>query len=130
MVILIWCKFNRQKEYIIGYILEFDLEYPNVSHESHNDYPLVPENLAIPYDMLSDYSKKFADEYGIKVGGVKKLIENLSNKTSFVVHCRNLQMYLSLRMKLTKIHKVLKFKQCDRMKNYINFNTKKKKKCC
>ena len=78
--------------------------------------------------MLSDYSKKFADEYGIKVGGVKKLIENLSNKTSFVVHCRNLQMYLSLRMKLTKIHKVLKFKQCDRMKNYINFNTKKKKK--
>ena len=94
----------------------------------HNDYPLVPEKLAIPYDMLSDYSKKIADEYGIKVGGVKKLIENFSNKTNFVVHYRNLQLYFSLGMKLTKIHKVRKFKQSDRMKNYIDFNTKKKKK--
>ena len=93
----------------------------------HNDYPLVPEKLAIPYDMLSDYSKKIADEYGIKVSGVKKLIENLSNKTNFVVHYRNLQMYFSLGMKLTKIHKVRKFKQSDRMKNYIDFNTKKEK---
>ena len=94
----------------------------------HNDYPLVPEKLAIPYDMLSDYSKKIADEYGIKVGGVKKLIENFSNKTNFVVHYRNLQLYFSLGMKLTKLHKVRKFKQSDRMKNYIDFNTKKKKK--
>ena len=93
----------------------------------HNDYPLVPEKLAIPYDMLSDYSKKIADEYGIKVGGVKKLIEKFSNKTNFVVHYRNLQLYFSLGMKLTKIHKVRKFKQSDRMKNYIDFNTKKKK---
>ena len=93
----------------------------------HNDYPLVPEKLAIPCDMLSDYSKKIADEYGIKVGGVKKLIEKFSNKTNFVVHYRNLQLYFSLGMKLTKIHKVRKFKQSDRMKNYIDFNTKKKK---
>ena len=76
--------------------------------------------------MLSDYCKKIADEYEIKVGDVKKLIPNLGNKTNYVVHYRNLQLYLSLGMKLTKIHRVLKFKQSVWMKRYINFNTKKR----
>ena len=40
----------------------------------------------------------------------------------------NLQLHLSLRMKLTKIHKVLEFKESDWMKIYIYFNIKKKKK--
>ena len=54
---------------------------------------------------------KIADKYEIKVGDVKKLIPNLGNKTNYVVHYRNLQLYLSLRMKLIKIHRVLEFKQ-------------------
>ena len=76
--------------------------------------------------MLSDYCKKIADEYEIKVGDVKKLIPNLGNKTNYVVHYRNLQLYLSLGMKLTKIHRVLKFKQSDWMKKYIDFNTEQR----
>ena len=113
----------------IGYILEVDLEYPDELHVLHNDYPLAPEKLAIPYDMLSNYCKKIADEYGIKVGDVKKSIPNLDNKTNYVLHYRNLQLHLSLRMKLTKIHRVLKFKQSDWMKKYINFNTEKRTRC-
>ena len=74
--------------------------------------------------------KKIADKYEIKVGDAKKLIPNLGNKSNYVVHYRNLQLFLSLEMKLTEIHGVLEFKQSDWMKRYIDFNTKKKNECC
>ena len=83
----------------IGYILEVDLQYPDELHVLHNDYPLATEKLAIPYDTLSDYCKNISDEYEIKVGDVKKLIPNLGKKTNYVLHKRNLQLYLSLGMK-------------------------------
>ena len=97
-----WLKnFNRfdvmsvSKKSPIGYFLEVDLEYPDELHELHNDYPLAPEKLAVSSDMLSKYCKKIVDKYEIKVGDVKKLIPNLVNKTNYVVHYRNLQLYLS-----------------------------------
>ena len=92
----------------IGYILEVDLKYPDKLHELHNDYPLAPEKIAIISDILSNYCKSIADKYDIQVGDVKKLITNLANKSKYVLLYRNLQLYLSLGMKLTKIHRVLK----------------------
>ena len=76
--------------------------------------------------MLSDYCKKITDKYTIKIGDVKKLIPNLGNKTNYELHYRDLQLYFSLGMELTKLHKVLKFKQSDWMKKYIDLNTEKK----
>ena len=111
----------------IGYILEIDLEDPDELRDLHNDYPLAPEKLEISQDMLSKYCSDIADEYGKKIGGVNKLVPNLDNKSKYVIHYRNLQLYLSLGMKLTKIHKFLKFRQSDWLKEYINFNTDKRK---
>ena len=51
----------------------------------------------------------------------------MGGKTNYIVYYRTLQLYLSLGMKLTKIHKILRFKQSDWMKIYINFNTEKRK---
>ena len=116
------------KESKIGFILEVDLEYTEKLHASHIGYPLASEKLAIPYEMLSNYCNKIADKYGIKVGDVKKLIPNLGSKSNYVLYYRDLQWYLSLGMKLTKIHRLLKFKQSGWIKIYIDFNTEKRKK--
>ena len=56
----------------IGYILKVNLEYREELNVLHNDYPLAPEKLAIPFEILSDYRKKIVDRYGIKVGDVMK----------------------------------------------------------
>ena len=86
-----------------GYILEVDLEYPSELHDLHNDYPLAPEPM--------------------KINNVDKLTPNLNNKTNYVLHHRNLGLYLSLGMKLTKIHRIIEFKQSKWLAPYIALNT-------
>ena len=110
----------------IDYCLKVDFEYPDELHELQNDYPLAPEKLAVSSHMLLKYCTEIGDKYEIKVGDIKKIIPNLGSNTKYVFHCRNLQSYLSFWIKLTKMHRVLKFKQSDWMKIYINFNTKKR----
>ena len=78
-------------------------------------------------NMLSKYSSNIANEYGIKVGEVNKLIPNLGNKKNYAIHYRNLQLYISLGMKVTKVHKILKIKQSDWLKKFVDFNTEKRK---
>ena len=63
----------------------FHNDYLEELHIITHYYPLAPEKFAILYDM-SNYCKKNKDEYGIKVGDVKKLIPNLGEKTKYVLH--------------------------------------------
>ena len=84
-------------------ILEVDLVYPMNLHDLHNDYPLAPER--------------------IKVNNVDKLIPNLGNKEKYVIHYKNFKQYLSLGLKLVKIHRGIKFEESPWLKKYIDLNT-------
>ena len=84
-------------------ILEVDLEYPKKLHDLHNDYPLAPEQIVV---------NKF-----------EKLIPNLWNKKNYVIHYENLKQYLNLGLKLTNIHRGIKFKESQWLKKYIALNT-------
>lgn len=44
--------------------------------------------------MLLDCCKKSQKKFGIKLGGVKKLVTNLLPKNNYVVHFRNLQLII------------------------------------
>ena len=122
-----FCLNSIEEDSSIGYMLEVDLEYPGELHKMHNGYPLAPEKLEISQSMLSKCCSNIADKHGIKIGGVNKLVPNLGDKSKYVLHYRNLKSYLSLGMKLTKFHRILKFKQSDWLKKYIGFNTNKRK---
>ena len=109
-----------------GLILEVDLEYPKELHHLHNDYPLAPEKIEVKEEMLSDYSREILGREGMTISKVQKLIPNLRDKKEYVLHYRNLQLYLSLGLKLTKIHRALEFSQSNWLEPYIAFNTKKR----
>ena len=81
-------------------ILEVDVQYPEHLHDLHN----APERVGI--------------------GNVDKLIPNLNNKTKYVVHYENLKLYESLSLKITKIHRGIKFQGSAWLEEYINLNTK------
>ena len=108
-----------------GPILEVDLEYAEELHDQHN-YPLAPEQLEVTGDMLSDYCKRIQASLSVSSVSVKKLIPNLIDKSKYILHYRNLQLYLSLGLKIKTVHRVLRFTQSPWLKQYINFNTDKR----
>jgi len=89
----------------VGCILEVDLEYPKELHDLHNDYPLAPESVKLEGSVVS------------------KLIPNLNDKTKYVVHYETLKLYESLGLKITKIHRGIRFEESAWLKKYIDLNT-------
>jgi hypothetical protein len=89
----------------VGCILEVDLEYPKELHDLHSEYPLAPESIKLEGSTVS------------------KLIPNLWNKTEYVLHYENLKLYESLGMKITKIHRGVKFEESTWLKKFIDLNT-------
>ena len=84
-------------------ILEVDLDYPKHLHDMHSDYPLAPERM--------------------NINKVEKLVPNLNNKKNYVIHYENLKQYEELGLKITKIHRGIKFEDRDWLKEYIDLNT-------
>ena len=95
---------NRHNLNKIPCILEVDIEYPENLHDLHNDYPLCPEKVKCK-------------------NGVEKLIPNLRNKKKYVLHYKNLIQCLDMGLKITCIHRGIKFVESEWMKPYIDKNT-------
>ena len=68
---------------------------------------------------------KIAEKYNISIGLVRKLIPTLKDEKEYVLHYQNLQLYMSLSLKVKKVHQVLEFDQSPWLKQYIDFNTEK-----
>ena len=97
-----WMKLNELETWEKhSCILEVDLEYPKSLHDLYSDYPLAPEQ--------------------IEVNKVPKLIPKQGDKEKFSL--RNLKQCLSSGLKLTNIHRGIKFKESQWLEKYIALNT-------
>lgn len=97
---------NSPPDSATGYILEIDVDrVDDALHDLHKDLPFLPVNKIPP-------SAKHS-----------KLILDFSKKENYVIHYQNLQQVLRHGLKVSRVHRILKFKQKNWLKDYIDFNT-------
>ena len=111
----------------VGCIIQCSLEYPVALHDYHSDYPLAPIKKSIPYGMLSPVARMICDKHKLKrTTNVEKLLATVEDKDFYILHYRNLQLYVSLGLRVKKIHAGIIFKQGPIMKSYVDFNSEKR----
>ncbi|XP_025407099.1 uncharacterized protein LOC112681055 [Sipha flava] len=96
-------KIDDNSEY--GYILEVDTDYSKSLHKIHNEFPFLPHNTYPPNSK------------------VKKLLTTLTPKKNYVVHYRNLKQAIANGINVTKVHRIIRFKQSKWMASYVELCT-------
>ena len=94
---------NYDKNSDKGYILEVDVEYPENIRMLHRDLPFLPERM--------------------KIDKCTKLVCTTQNKENYVVHIRALKQALNHGLKLTKVHRIIEFRQEAWLKPYVDINS-------
>ena len=122
---------ETSEDSLIGFILEFDLEYPEELHETHQEYPSAPNKETVPQDWLSSYQKNLLAQMRNQetarrsIGETKNLQQTLHDKSNYTLHYILLQLYVRLGIKVWKVHRVLKFEQeASLNKNHISLWTR------
>ena len=60
----------------------------------------------------------------MKIGKVEKLVPNLKDKRTYVIHIKSLNQALKHGLKIKRVHRVIRFEQSNWIKPYIMLNTK------
>ena len=110
-----------------------DIHAPKHEQDYFSHYPLAPEKKSIPSSALSPYQREILkDQFGEKRKTIptdeelewkvdehksgEKLLLDFETRTKYIIHYRNLQLYLKLGMKITRIRRVLSFNQNESAK--------------
>ena len=104
-------------DFSMQYILEVDLEYPGEIHDREDDYPYAPERMEIKTEMLSAKHLQLRRKYyGAATPYSRKLVSSLLPKKKYVLHSENLKFFLERGMKVTNVHRGIKFSTSDYLK--------------
>ena len=116
------------KEEKTSYILEVDLEYPTELHERDDDYPITPEVMTIEPEITGKKQDNLRAQYfGAACPFSRKLVCSFLPKKHYVVLGQLLRFYLDRGVKLTKVHRAIRFNSSPYVASYISNNTDKRK---
>ena len=109
---------NTSDDRDYGYWLICDLEYTNECKERTSNFKLLPhgrevENNELGYKQRPPTSSKS-----------KKLILGQNNKYEYPIHYRMLKFVVKMGIKVTKVRRMIKFKQDYIIRDYIELYTK------
>lgn len=96
-----------------GALLEADVSFPDECHDRLSSFPVLPEVCEVRTDMLSPYQRMLKEATHAPESSGEKLIAHLGPRTRYVIDVRALAYYLSLGVRLDRVHRVLTFDQSD-----------------
>ena len=96
---------SQNEESNEGYFLEVNVQYPEKLHDLYNDLQFLPKRM--------------------KIYKVEKFVTNLHE---YVIHIRSLKQVLNQGLVLTKVDRVITFKQKAWSKSYTDMKTDLRKK--
>ena len=113
-----------------GYYFEVDLIYPDNIKDKTSDFPLAPLSGEVTMDMFSDFMKEYHKDLRVlgqpKYKPCRKLLMTQYNKENYLAHFTILKFYLQMGMILSKVHRIIKFRQKPFFKLYIDTNSEKR----
>ena len=119
---------NTKDDNDIGYTVSVNLHYPKHLHDYFKDYVPACINREVEESEISPYQKEILKENS-KSHFTKsnKLILDLKNKSNYVCDYRLLKRLKKYGVEITRLNEVYEYKQDYILKNYIDFNTEKRK---
>ena len=104
----------------MGYYIVCDIGYTDTSKDRTEQLALMPDKRKINDNELGYREREKGKTK------TEKLILDQNNRREYIFHYKMLNFHVKMGVKVTKIHRVIKFKQDYICTNYIQINTNKR----
>jgi len=125
---------DMDTEGYIGYAYLVDYYTPEELHDYMNDLPLGCENRSISIDELSEEQLRIRETFGESktktesyLASSKRLICTLGQVNDQLVHFKLLKFMINKGLKVTKVHKIIEFRQAEYLKDFIDIGAELRK---
>ena len=125
-----WMKhvISYPKESSTGFFPEVDLYCPEELYSKFYKFALAPTKEIITPDRLTDYQRRIKDECHITTSSSEKLTITLHPKIKYGLDYQELQYYLKMGYKVSKVHRILHYTQDPWMRPFVEKNLNNRKK--